>query len=166
MKLFEIFEDTLLELYLASNFAPLYHGTTLENASKILHDGKITVSPNHKNLSLTRNPNLWFGRDKIGGGQVQFVINQNALRSQYKIKPHSYYDTRQVDNESEETVFKDIPITSKFVSKILISTLVLVQINNPNAPNNVRVYAKIIVNKIKNLAEGKGIPIEFVNKSK
>ena len=144
MKLIELLE---FKTELTSNYAPLYHGTTLENAFKIMKVGEIQPSKTYNNLSLTRDPDLWYGADKIGNGLVQFVINQNALRQNYKIKPHSYFHRcqsgRDRKQEYEETIPNSIPIIPKYVPKIVIIKEIIDSINDPNTPQKTRNMIKM-----------------------
>lgn len=110
--------------------ADLYHNTMYP--VEILKSGKIKTNLDRLNdleihsdakpfISLTRDPRF----DFHGMGDAQFVIDQGKLANTHKIVPFDYggydddgaYGRRQ---ESEERVFKDIPLS--YVKKIVVQS--------------------------------------------
>ena len=106
----------------------LYHGVPSGKiVSQILKSGFIEPQPafdgdeeqeqdggeeSIDRISLTRNQFLHF---PYGGAVAQFVIDRDALKKHnYKIKPVVGFMTRH-KGETEEQVFKPIPIRSPFV---------------------------------------------------
>lgn len=134
-----------------------------------MNSGEIKISPTYNNLSLSRNSKLWYGVDRIGGGQIQFVIDQDALRNHYKVKPHTYFGgstkNRLQYGEFEEIVSENIPVNSKYISKILIAKEIVNAIHNPNLSKHVRSTAKMRLTSIIDKAKECGIDVEYVDKN-
>jgi len=110
--------------------ADLYHNTM--HPVEILKSGKIKAFLDTRNdhevskdakpfISLTRDPRF----DFHGMGDAQFVIDQSKLANTHKITPFDYggYSDDEAYGrrlESEERVFKDIPLS--YVKKIVVQS--------------------------------------------
>ena len=110
--------------------ADLYHNTM--HPVEILKSGKIKAFLDTRNdheagegakpfISLTRDPRF----DFFGMGDAQFVIDQGKLATTHKITPFDYggYSDDEAYGrrlESEERVFKDIPLS--YVKKIVVQS--------------------------------------------
>ena len=155
----------IFELYLKSYYPPLYHGTSLDNCLKILNSGEIQISPSYKNISLTRDPNLWYYDDKKGKANCQFVINQEALRSNFKVKPYAFSPKWHTSEaEFEETVFKKIPIIPKYITSLLISRKIIEIMNDPTTSKQTSLTIRLLMNKITDKAKELNIQIDYVKK--
>ena len=98
--------------------ADLYHGTTMNNAMKILRSGKIHASYNGQ-TSLTRDKSV---ASTFGNEGVHFKINQRTLSQTKKITPTDWHkggsvrdergsksrDTTMGRSEAEESVKGDV----------------------------------------------------------
>ena len=118
----------LLENLQERKSADLYHNTIYP--VEILKSGKIKAFLDTRNdhevhdkakpyISLTRDPRF----DFHGMGDAQFVIDQAKLANTHKIVPFDYGEYSDDEAygrrlESEERVFKDIPLS--YVKKIVV----------------------------------------------
>lgn len=104
--------------------APLYHGTTSDNAASIIKGGKIEAGENGR-TSLTRD------KTHVKDGDLystHFKINHDKLRSTHQVRPTDWHmggsvkgdsgrhddhlrDTELRRSESEESVKGHIPIS-------------------------------------------------------
>lgn len=140
----------------------LYHSTDLHSATKIIKSGLLRASARRigthavRAVSTSRDPHLRFGLEDGTGAEIQFVLNQSEINRIFKIVPFSWsgmealhrnvvHDIMHRRKESEEMIYGDIPVTSRFVEKIIIE---------PNANNESLV--RVIISK----ADALGIAIE------
>lgn len=113
----------------------LYHTTSSQTALDIVQHGEIKPRTRERAdwelaICLTRNRLLHYN-----DGCVKFVIDRQALRANYKIKPFDYMhsamsaqeiktdhgdSTPGVHKEQEERVYKPIPINSRLIKEVQI----------------------------------------------
>ncbi len=151
--------------------APLYHGCTAATALRILDTGVIRASRVRwgdkvykKAVSTSRDPRLRYASTSrragdVGRAQVQFVLDQAALAQKFRLEPYSwqgsvnqkigtekFHSPRYLErDESEEQVFGDIPVTPRYIQKIILE---------PGAGRGVR------AREIVRLAGQLGIPVQ------
>lgn len=159
---------------LNENRADLYHGCTLPRAISILKSGYIHPSnyDDHDGISLTRDPNLWFAQGEKGRGNVTFVLDQNKIRQNFKLKPYDWLAHDESDGhdgwspreESEERIFTDkpLPVNNSYVKEILLP-LSMKNISPDNKSPSVDAIAKSVV-LFMNEANRLGIPVRYVQK--
>jgi hypothetical protein len=109
--------------------APLYHGTTIKNAEKILQDGMLDWYARGDNtegqISLTREfgTSLNFAEGAIPAGVV-FVLDQTALKQALgrKLQPYDWQQgTGGGSEEQEEAVWdRHVPMNPKTIIEIII----------------------------------------------
>lgn len=143
MRYSDITNQNLDEAMLDGSHAYLYHATNLLLAVEIIksniikaggwesrgtHDPK-DYGNRHKFVSMTRNLNF---AKSWRTGDVVFVIDQNKLRSRFKVTPFDYFDysikggvgfetdSKNLRSEAEEYVTKDIYPLDKYLVKILV----------------------------------------------
>lgn len=117
ISIFRIFES-----YLKSNFAPLYHFTTLLTLSEILDDNVLKVgyydNPFFGKISnfvsLTRNDKFKFKFRKV---DCRMKLDRNLLRSNYKIIPYDFF----IQSNTEIYPKSDIKRTSYFEFEEVVS---------------------------------------------
>ena len=105
--------------------APLYHGTDVDSAIRILNANKLVGSYNDHNaptISLTRSIRYaqHFAKDKFSDTveTIVFELDQRKLSQTYKIVPYNYFSD-DVPNEYEEVVFtKGIDNFNKYLLKV------------------------------------------------
>lgn len=103
----------------------LYHFTSFQNGFGILESDTIKVGDRREagrgTISLTRDKH--FKQSRLPktlsevDTQMAFKLNGNKLSSNYKIKPHQATD---IQDESEEMVFKDITNVSRYLEEIIV----------------------------------------------
>ena len=119
------------EFLIERKSADLYHVTGIEAAENILSTGAIQTNydetfdddPKGAYISLTRdyNYNMTNGADE----RVKIIIDQTKLSTSHKISPYAWDGTdfgledEGGRNESEERVYKNIPIS--YIKHIIIS---------------------------------------------
>lgn len=116
---------TFKQFLAENNRQDLHHGTSLENAHKILRDGHIKPSANGR-VSTTRNVRYAREWASFDNHPVTMVIDGNTLRHNHEVKPTDFdhhggrYDTGRYKesfepssgrrSESEESVKGHIPL--------------------------------------------------------
>lgn len=127
----------LIDILIEGRDAPLYHGTSLDNAIEIMRTFVILGDTTHRiddryvsGVSLTRSYRYaeWWSRQESDIGVV-FELDQAALAARYKIIPWDIYgdgfmgpDLKR--NETEEFLVGDISISkTKCVRKIWVPSL-------------------------------------------
>jgi hypothetical protein len=107
--------------------APLYHGTSIENAESILQDGMLSqyadggVSEGQISLTRAFETSLRFAEGAMPAGVV-FVLDQEAIKRAVgrKLQP---YDYQGGPEEQEEAVWdRDVPMNPKTIMEIIIVT--------------------------------------------
>lgn len=119
----------------AGRDAPLYHGTSLDSAVRILDSNTIRGGSDYqseedafyrqKGVSLTRDKR--FAETWRGMGVV-FVLDQTKLDHDYKIRARDYFYngfTKDKRSEREEFVPGDIKNLTKYLRKIYITPISL-----------------------------------------
>ena len=147
------------EFLIERKSADLYHVTGIEAAENILSTGAIQTNydetteddPKGAYISLTRDYN--YNIDHYGHGEgeeVKIIIDQTKLSTSHKISPYAWDGTdfgledEGGRNESEERVYKNIPIS--YIKHIIIS--------GPANPN---------LRDLVELSELHNIPVTFGN---
>ncbi len=140
--------------------APLYHGTSYENAKAILTSNLLKAQPLPEGddwdtrdmpvISLSRS--IQFVKDfiqrRIKGKGVVFEVDQTKLAQRYKIKPWNYYanaelsksarvssNTTGIHNEYEEFITRDITDFDSY--------LVAIHAFDPNVPAWLKKHPKL-----------------------
>ena len=129
--------------------APLYHGTTIKNAEKILQEGMLDWYARGDNtegqISLTREfgTSLNFAEGAMPAGVV-FVLDQTALKQALgrKLQPYDWQQgTGGGSEEQEEAVWdRHVPMNPKTIIEIIVVTNAG-QHSSHNSPND-RTLAK------------------------
>ena len=167
MRLIEFISEASVPTYLAKSRAPLYHATSTIYFYDIIKSGKIDIRSYDKSVSLTRNPNLWYGENETGGADFQFQINADSLRTTHKLVPYDYFSDKDLStfkrSESEEITNKVIPINKKYINKVLINKRYLESIKN-YGEENVDELTREIYLAIQLLNNKYHIPVEYVTK--
>lgn len=107
----------------ASKSAPLYHGTTWNNAIKILESNELRANVSNETetygVSFTRNKEEAYD-------QVVFVIDQELLSYNYKIEP-VYRDGISGRDLAEERVDRTIRNFRKYIISVKLSHRLIVK---------------------------------------
>ena len=107
--------DTVYKYIIASKSAPIYHGTTVENAIDILESNELRANISNETetygVSFTRIHDSAYG-------QVSLVIDQEKLSYNYKISP-VYRDGISGLDLAEERVPKTIKNIRNYILEIV-----------------------------------------------
>lgn len=113
--------DNFLESYLLSNFAPLYHQTSVYGFINIMKSNIISKTKHthpYKNekikmISLTRDKNLILDHTII---DISIELDTHKLKEKYKIIPYDYFIHSNMENKPKS----DIHRKSKFEPEEMI----------------------------------------------
>ena len=136
---------TFKQFIAEARLAPLYHGTSLENADKIVRSNKFLDATTmdattlvHKQSGMKQINGTSFSRDYNFSDQfsgynqyhIIFEVDQQKLGNNYKLLPFNYWsrlsrylapkEGSSVRNEYEEFVPGVIEDASKYVTKIIV----------------------------------------------
>jgi hypothetical protein len=134
------FEDYIEESYLKSNFAPLYHFTSIWVFNSILKEDMLNVGyyenpingEKDKFVSLTRNKDFDLSFRKT---EVRLDLDQNLLRNDFNIIPYDFFIHSNQEQypkssikrikpfEFEEIILKDIKNLHKYLININFSDI-------------------------------------------
>jgi hypothetical protein len=118
------FHDFLAE----SRSAPLYHGTTLVNLTRILDTQQLQARKpyfeNNPVVSLSRDIRLATTWARVAKGRESSAVielDQQKLTQRYKIQPFNYFSSSSVStDEYEERSYRTINDIDKYITKIIL----------------------------------------------
>lgn len=151
-----------------NNYTPLYHGTTYENAIKILESdelrGNISNETETYGVSTTRNKSTAYDT-------VRIVLDKEALRRNYSVKP-IYRESVFGRDLAEERIDRTVGNVSRYVREIqwnddsksnmrirILRRKLVENFNNPrytSTPGNDAYRIK----QLASIASSKGIPMD------
>lgn len=122
-----------------ARMAPLYHGTTVQNANKIIKDNELTKSvgdllSDDASISFTRKESFarTWAYNQAGldwNDAIVFEIDQQKISHNYRLKPFNFYDQRarsikgdkNLTNEYEERIeSRSVKNFDKYITKIIV----------------------------------------------